>query len=292
MLSAREITVERGGRPLLVGASVDVHPGRTVAVLGPNGAGKSTLLRALSREWPVARGTVTMDGVDSAGLSAAALARRRAVVPQATAMPFPFTVLGVVMLGATVPGFGLAADTSPALAALAAVGLTGFEDRPVGELSGGERQRVAIARALCQLDTSPDIRSPVTRSRAAAPSRTPSAGAPSAGTTAASRFLLLDEPTASLDPAHQVMVLNLLRARAERGIGIVVVLHDINLAAAWADDVVLIGGGRIQAVGGARDVLDDRRLSALYGCRMRVNTVPPDGAVFVLPHHHRRDAAA
>ncbi len=265
MLSARDVTVMWGGRLVLAGASLDMRPGRVVAGLGPNGAGKSTLLKAISREWPLSGGAVHLDGVDIAGLSAATLARHRAVVPQAMALAFPFTALEVVMLGATVPGFGLDTDQGPGANALAEVGLEGFETRRYTELSGGERQRVNIARALCQLDMSP---APAT----------------------ASKFLLLDEPTSSLDPAHQVALLNLLRARAEFGLGVVLVLHDINLAAAWADDIVLIGAGRIQAAGAVQDILDDKRLSALYGCTMRVNAVPPDGGVFVLPHHHRSDA--
>ncbi|NJM54826.1 MAG: ATP-binding cassette domain-containing protein, partial [Verrucomicrobiae bacterium] len=209
MLSARDATVTRGGRLVLDGATLDLRPGRVVADPGPNGAGKSTLLKAISREWPLASGAIKLDGLDIAGLSAATLSRHRAVVPQATPLAFPFTALEVVMLGATVPGFGLHTDQAPATNALAEVGLEGFVTRRYTELSGGERQRVTIARALCQLDMSP-----------APPD--------------ASKFLLLDEPASSLDPAQQVALLNLLRARAEFGLGVVLVLHDINLAAAWA----------------------------------------------------------
>jgi iron complex transport system ATP-binding protein len=190
----------------------------------------------------------------------AELSRRRAVVPQATALSSPFTALEVVMLGVTVPGFGLATDAAPGLAALGAVGLAGFERRLYTELSGGERQRVHIARAFSQLAAAPDVEP-------------------------GDSVLLLDEPTASLDPAHQVLVLRALRAHAELGRTVIAVMHDLNLASAWGDHVVMMRDGRVQASGPIDGLFRGEILSHVYDCDMRSNMVPVDGRPFVLPHH-------
>jgi iron complex transport system ATP-binding protein len=133
-------------------------------------------------------------------------------------------------------------------------------ERHYVQLSGGERQRVHIARALVQLW--------------AAPVESPEA-----------KLFLLDEPTASLDPAHQVAILRMVGARARDGWTVVVVLHDLNLAAAWCDEVVLMRAGRIYAKGTPADVMTGTTLSAVYGCRMVANTPPDGGEVYVLPHH-------
>jgi iron complex transport system ATP-binding protein len=262
MLELKSVTIERAGRNLVDRASIAVSPGRITAVLGPNGAGKSTLLKALSGEWRAETGKVLLDGREIGQLDPASLARRRAVVPQNTILSFPFSALEVVMLGVTVPGFGLDADTGPALAALADVGLEGFESRNYVQLSGGERQRVHIARALCQLRA---------------------AGNPQGQTTA----LLLDEATSNLDPAHQLVVMGCLRAEASIGRAVLIVLHDLNLAAAWSDEIVLMARGKICAKGIPTEVFTDELLSTVYGCSLRANTLPEPGSVFVLPHHAR-----
>ena len=164
------------------------------------------------------------------------------------------------MLGVTVPGFApadSAADKRIDMA-LDAVGLMPFAERLYPTLSGGERQRVHVARALCQL--------------AAAPRR-----------GAGSCCFLLDEPTASLDLAHQGQVLSAMRRQAELGLAVVAILHDLNLAAAVADHLVLLAGGRVAAAGPPREVLRDEVLSAAYGCRITPNRAPDQGRPFVLP---------
>ena len=151
LIELRGVTVERGGRTLIADVDMTLAPGRMTVLIGPNGAGKSTALKVASGVWPATKGAAALDGQDIARMKPRELAERRALVAQGASLGFPFTVGEVVMLGATVPGFGL--DSSPEIAtgALASVGLTGFEARNYLELSGGERQRVHIARALCQL---------------------------------------------------------------------------------------------------------------------------------------------
>lgn len=259
MLEARNITVKRGAKALLAGASLSLAPGRLTAIIGPNGAGKSTLLRVMAGELRPTEGAVLLDGNDIRYISAARLAARRSVVTQSTALSFPFTVLEVVMLGATVPGFGLrdAESAGAARQALHAVGLAAFEGRMLHELSGGEKQRVHIARALCQLGT--------------APRRT---GEPAA--------LLLDEPTASLDLKHQSDVLTLIKKQAKSGRAVLLVIHDLNLAAAFADEVVLMADGRIVGHGMPDEVLNEDLLSHTFGCRLQIES-SEDGRRLILP---------
>ena len=260
MLQARDVTYTVTGSTLVAGVDVDVRPGRVVALIGPNGAGKSTLLRILAGELEPTLGRVLLDARDLKSFSAAELARQRAVVPQASVLAFPFTVLEVAMLGVSVPGFGAAPAQArtAALDALDAVGLRDLAGRLYVYLFGGERQRVHIARALSQL--------------AAATCRP--------GET---RCFLLDEPTSSLDLAHQSLVLAAIRRQASSGTAIVAVFHDLNLAAALADELVLMEKGRIMAAGPATDVLKDHLLSAAYGCRVLTNRTPGEGKPFVLP---------
>jgi iron complex transport system ATP-binding protein len=228
-------------------------------VIGPNGAGKSSLLRVLSGEIAPTRGEALLDGRSLRTFSAAEIAGRRAAVPQASALAFPFTVLEVVMLGVTVPGFRTLAPAARAAEdALEAVDMVPLADRIYATLSGGERQRVHIARALCQL--------------AAAPRR--------AGET---RCLLLDEPTASLDLAHQVRVLRIIRRQAELGLAILVVLHDLNLASSAADRIVLLVRGQVAAAGSPVEVLRDHLLSAAYDCRVSVIRSSDEARPLVLP---------
>lgn len=245
MLEAHGICVDVPGKRLLDDVSMRINAGKVVALVGPNGAGKSSLLKALSGEMKCSAGHVTLDGAHISSLSAQMLAARRAVVPQAAHLAFQFSVLEVVMLGASVPGFGSSepAALECALQALALTGLAGFEARQYAPLSGGEKQRVHIARALCQLDVAAKFQP---------------------GTLA----LLLDEPTSSLDLAHQALVANELREQAEAGRAVLVVMHDLNLAAAIADEIVLLAHGKIVARGSAETVYDPALIEKVYGCRI------------------------
>jgi len=260
MLKTRDVSFEAGGRALLAGVDVAVAPGQVTVLIGPNGAGKTTLLRVMAGEVAPSCGEASLDGETLRAFSAAELARRRSVVPQASAVAFPFTVREVVMLGLTVPGFALPDATAHRHvdAALDAMDLVPLADRFYATLSGGERQRVHVARALCQL--------------AAGPRRQ--------GET---RCLLLDEPTASLDLAHQGQVLDAMRRQADQGHVVLAILHDLNLAAAVADHLVLLAAGRVARAGSPNEVLRDDVLSKSYGCRVAANRVPENGTPYVLP---------
>lgn len=254
MLIARSISVRLGGRSVLNGVDFAARAGEVSAIVGPNGSGKTTLLRVLAGDL-AHEGSVSLDAVPLASLKPWELAARRAVLPQATPLAFPFTVLEVVRLGLTAGPH--AGDPAIAPAALAAVGLAGYEGRLFQELSGGEQARAQLARVLAQ------VWAPVV------------AGRP--------RWLLLDEPVASLDIGHQLLVMRLAADFAARGGGVVAVLHDLNLAASFAHRVTLMHEGRVQAAGAPAEVLTDAELSRAYDCPVRVNTLPPPGRTFLLP---------
>ncbi|MEM0937103.1 MAG: heme ABC transporter ATP-binding protein [Pseudomonadota bacterium] len=255
MLEARDIQVSLGKRPVLKGVSLYAHAGRLTAIVGPNGSGKTTLLRAMTGDVPF-KGTVSLDGSDVKRLKPWELAARRGVLPQATRLAFPFTVYEVVRLGLSA---GIEAGREHLVGqALDIVGLSGFEGRFFQELSGGEQQRTQLARVLVQ------VWEPVVDGR------------PS--------WLFLDEPVASLDIGHQLEVMELSKRYAEAGGGVITVMHDLNLTAMYADSVAMIHEGLLVRQGRPDDVLTDALLSEAYGCKLRVNTPPPSGGTYLLPH--------
>lgn len=244
VLAADGLVVRRGGRALLDGVGIALAAGRVTAVIGPNGAGKSTLLRCLSGELSPDAGEVRFLGRPLVDWPAAELARRRAVLPQESDLRFPFRVEEVVRLGRVPhPGAGETAhDRALAREALARVDLGALADRIYPTLSGGERQRVHLARAWVQLRP--------------APGEAPAKGG----------ALLLDEPTSSLDLAHQHGVLALARELArDEGTAVLAVLHDLNLALAYADDAVVLRGGRVFASGPAERVLSPPLVREVFG---------------------------
>jgi len=256
MLVASDLTVSLDRRPVLHGVNFTARPGQLTCIVGPNGSGKTTLLRALTGELPHG-GAALMDGTDLRQVSPEDLAERRAVLPQAMPLAFPFTVLEVVRLGVT----GRAA-LSPEAAdlprrALQRVGLAGYEGRLFQQLSGGEQQRAHLARVLVQV------------------------WHPRVGDTP--RWLFLDEPVASLDIGHQLQIMRLAQDFAREGGGVIAVMHDLNLTAMTADRVCLMHAGRVLAQGTPAEVFTDATLSRAYGCALRVSTPPPDGGVFILP---------
>jgi iron complex transport system ATP-binding protein len=252
---ATDIHVEINRRAILTQATLTAQPGQVTAIVGPNGSGKSTLLKAITGEIP-SRGAITLNGRDARALSLAELAATRGVLPQASALAFPFTVIEVVRMGLAAGRH--AAQPRIAEQALAAVDLSHHAQRYFQDLSGGEQQRAQLARVLAQ------VWEPVERD--------------------GPRWLLLDEPVSSLDLGHQLQVMELARAYARRGGGVVAVMHDLNLTAIYADHVALIHDGRTVAQGTVSDVLTDARLSAAFNCPVHVNTAPGDGATFLLPH--------
>ena len=236
MLTARNITVALRNRKLLDDVSVKVAPGETVAILGENGAGKTTLLRALAgdRQPPGARqtGDVTLAGRPIREWSLPERARLRAVLPQRPELAFAFTAREVAGFGRYAHHGGWRSPEDPGIAdaALRLTDALHLADREVTTLSGGEQARVHLASVFAQLWETQSV-SP--------------------------RFLLLDEPTASLDLAHQHQLLETAREFAQtRGIGVVAILHDLNLAAMYADRVVVLLHGAVIAHGTPREVLE------------------------------------
>ncbi|MGK9236161.1 heme ABC transporter ATP-binding protein [Inquilinus limosus] len=256
MIRADSLAVRIGRTVLLDGVDLTVAPGRFTAVVGPNGAGKSTLLRCLAGEIAPAAGRITLDGTPIAAWDLVALARRRAVLPQQVTLDFPLTAREVVTLGRG-PHRGVAdaaADRRAVEAALQAADAVALADRSYPTLSGGEQQRVQFARTLAQI------------SGAAAPT-----------------YLLLDEPTASLDLAHQSAVLRVARRLADAGTGVLAILHDLNQAARYADEVLLLRRGRIFAAGPPAEVLTAATVEAVFGCPVEIISHPQSDRPFLVP---------
>jgi iron complex transport system ATP-binding protein len=239
-LEVRSLTVDLGARRALEGIDLSPAPGRLTALIGPNGAGKTTLLRAMAGLARPVAGGVVLNAASLARMRASERAKAVAYLPQGGAVAWPLPVVNVVALGRLPHGEepdNLPPSGREAVAtALRSVGLEGFEDRPATSLSGGERTRMLLARALA-------TQAPV---------------------------LLADEPVAALDPRHQLIVLEVLRARARAGATVVAVLHDLNLAARFADDIVLLEQGKIVASGPPEAVLTEARLASGFGIRARV----------------------
>lgn len=242
MIEASRIEVARKGRPLLGGVDFRAVRGKVTAILGANGAGKSTLLRVLSGDLAADAGEVRFDRRPLAEWRPLELARHRAVVPQSSPLNFPFTVLEVILQGRAphLDGRERDVDDRAALAALEAVDLGRWAGRDYTTLSGGERQRVHLARALAQV-----------------------------GTEGRNRFLLLDEPTSSLDLRHQHDILRIVRSFADSGGCVVVVLHDLNLCARYADKVCLLHYGRVLGAGDTAAVMTPEWLGIAYGISVR-----------------------
>jgi iron complex transport system ATP-binding protein len=249
---ARQVRAGYRDREVLRGVDLVAGAGEVVALIGPNGAGKSTLLRVIAGLLRPTAGSVTIDGIDLATLDRRAVARHIAVVPQVFETLFPFTVREIVALGRTSrlgPLGTLGTDDAHAVArALDDIGATDLAERRIDRVSGGERQRAVLAMALAQ----------------------------DAG------VLLLDEPTAHLDPAHQRATLERVVALARvRGLAVVAVLHDLNLAAAFASRVVLLADGAVVREGEPGQVITADLVARVFGPGLRV--VAYDGRPFVIP---------
>ena len=256
----RGVTCRLGGREIVHGVDLDVHHGEVLALVGPNGAGKSTLLGALTGDVPVASGEVRLEGRPLSAWSAGELARARGVLLQANQVSFPFTVREVVEMGRN-PWSGRATAAEDAQAideAVARTDIAHLLDRPFTALSGGEKARASLARVLAQ--------------------RT--------------QVVLLDEPTAALDLRHQEEVMLVARDLAAAGRAVVVVLHDLSLAAARADRMAIVDAGRIVSVGPPAEVLTPERVEAVYGIAVHVLRDTPDGHPIVVPHRERSDTAS
>ena len=269
MLAAREVwfgyTTEK---PVLRGVSLAAPRAAIVGILGPNGSGKTTLLRLLAGTRQPQQGRVTLDDAPLASLSRPALARRMAVVPQETQLAFDYSVAEVAMMGryAHLGPFQIEGPKDVAVIdeTLAATGTLHLKDRLFATLSGGEKQRVVIATALAQIAAGPSRPEDASLS---GPSRL-KAGATYRSNTG---YLLLDEPTASLDLGYQLEVADLLlRLRDERGVAIVISTHDLALAGALCERVLLLRDGEAVAEGRTAEVLTRENVRALYGVEVDV----------------------
>ncbi len=260
MISAAHITVARAGRKLLDNVSIDLKPGSLTVIIGPNGAGKSTLMKVLSGELKPEQGSISYDGLSVNLSQPAELAKRRAVLPQATQLAFPFTALEIARMGAVAQGS--THPTEQARQALSRVGLRGLEARAYPSLSGGEQQRVQFARALAQVPV------PVVAGVA--------------------RALFLDEPTASLDLGHQIAVLEIARDFASAGGTVLAILHDLNLASEFADHLVVLDHGRVVAEGPRSETVKDGTIATVYGISGAVDRLPAPHIPYVLPQSRFR----
>lgn len=257
MIEARRLSFRVRERELVRSLDLRVRPGEFTAILGPNGAGKSTLLKLLCGQLRPTAGTIFFAGKPLAEWNARDLAKYRAVLPQQSAVPFDFSALEVVLLGRSPYGD---AGSQEALAR-EALRLTDSEHlagRVVTTLSGGELQRVQFARVILQIGWQP---------------------------VSDGRCLMLDEPISNLDPAHQHGALQVAREMARRGVTVLVVLHDLNLAAQYADHVVVMKSGRLHTEGTPREVLTPSLVAEVFGVEARIleNPFGSAPAVFVAP---------
>ncbi|GAA5102065.1 ABC transporter ATP-binding protein [Haloechinothrix salitolerans] len=253
-LATRELTLAYGEHPVVEGLTLELPAARVTAIVGPNGCGKSTVVRGLGRLLRPKSGQVLLGGRDIRTMSSRALARRVGLLPQQPVAPDGLTVADLVTRG-RFPHLGVftrpgAADLAIVTEALDATGTADLAERRIDELSGGQRQRVWIAMVLAQQT---DV-------------------------------LLLDEPTTFLDVAHQIEVLDLLsRLNAERGTTVVMVLHELNLAARYADHMVVMAGGRAVDQGPPGSVLTEDAVHTAFGLRAMVVPDPVTGSPMVVP---------
>ena len=256
-LVVEQIGVSAGKVPIVQNLSFHAKAGEVLAIIGPSGSGKTTLMKAMTGEMAYA-GSVTLAGLEVSGLAPETLASFRGVLPQASQISFPLNVAEVVGLGLSGGRRDRSFRARRTAEALTKVGLTGFEGRSYQELSGGEQQRVQLARVLCQ------VWDPLRQD-----------GPP--------HWLFLDEPVSSLDIKHQVQIMQLAADYAKRGGGVVAVMHDLNLTAAFADHVLVMQGGRRLAFGARDEVMQAGLLSKAYDFPLEILTRPGGGRPVIVP---------
>lgn len=254
LIRARGASIDLGGDPILRDVGIEACAGEVVALVGPNGSGKTTLLHILSGDLDPIAGTIEVDGAPLSTWTHAELAMRRAVLPQQVAVTFPFLVEDVVRMGrAPWAGTPVEEDDDVEVAeALRRTDVAHLADRRFPSLSGGERARAALARVLAQR----------------------------------AQLVLLDEPTAALDVHHQELVLRTARELATAGCGVIIVLHDLGLAGAYADRIIILESGRIVAEGTPAEVLRPELLTRVYHHEIEVIARPGTGELLVLPRRN------
>jgi iron complex transport system ATP-binding protein len=240
-IRVKDATVLVKRKSLLEGINVELQAGEVLVAIGPNGAGKSTLLKVISGEVEVDHGYASLNESPISSYSLKVLSGMMAVLPQQTELHFPFEVRQVIALGRIPHASGNKRNTKIVDEVMELLEIEHLAHRDYTTLSGGEMQRVQFARALCQVW---DISCP--------------------------GFLLLDEPTSSLDLSHQHAVLKVAKGMSRQGIGVFVVLHDMNLAARYADRIVLMNSGGIVQQGSPDEVLSEQNLQGVFGVNIRV----------------------
>ena len=257
MFKLHNVCIERSGKQLLKNISFDLSPGEVLAVIGPNGAGKSTLLKTLSADLSPASGNIQLDDKALHQYSKKQLAQIRAVLPQSAEMHFPFTVQEIVEMGRT-PHSNRSLSTLDKNIVMQSMEITqiaDLKDRSITYLSGGERQRVQLARVLCQI----------------------------LGAEHNNRYLLLDEPTSALDLSHQHHVLSIVGELAKQhGIGVMVILHDLNLAALYADKVVVLKKGEVTHYGSPDDILQAQPIQNVFGISVAATRHPSHACQLII----------
>ena len=249
-IKAKEVSFRRGKKWVLNDVNLEIKSGEILGVIGPNGSGKTTLLNLLAGDFPVTRGEMRYENILINDYSLIERAKYRSVMSQRQEMMFSYSVSEIVEMG-IVEEYGISERTAARDKIKNIIELLQLEklkDRDIRTLSGGEQQRVHIARALIQIWQEKAYSDP--------------------------RFLLLDEPTSNLDLAHEIKVLEILKAEVKRGLGVMVIFHDLNLTAHFATKVALLSEGRIVAFGTPKNVLNPKILEDIYGLKMAVSEKP------------------
>ncbi|WP_375582345.1 heme ABC transporter ATP-binding protein [Cyclobacterium xiamenense] len=251
MLDAHHIHYYIGNRSIVNRASMQVLPGELTAIIGPNGAGKSTLFRLLSGEMPCKQGKITYNGQSIQGMKSRQLASLRAVMPQHSTLTFPFQAKEVVALGLMHcrPKY----PKTILKEVMSATQTWHLKDQTYGSLSGGEKQRVQLARVLAQIWEIKPI----------------------------PRYLLLDEPTSSMDIAQQHHIMQIIGQLKQRNIGILAILHDLNLAANYADKALLLKQGTVLNQGSIRTVMTPENLKQVFDYPLSVQTNGPNDPIYI-----------
>ncbi|GAA4434767.1 heme ABC transporter ATP-binding protein [Ravibacter arvi] len=262
MMEILEVGYKANGRSLITDVSLRIEAGRFVAIVGPNGAGKSTFLKLLTGELTPACGSIRLEGRDLKRYRQPELARRRAVLAQQNHVSLPFSVREIVMMGRYPFHKNAPEERDFAIveACLREVEMLGLADRVFPTLSGGEQQRAQLAKALAQI------------------------------WEITGAFLFLDEPTNGLDLRHQCHSLEIARQLAGKGTGVVAVLHDLNMALQYADEVVMMQHGKVYAKGRPEETLTEENIRRVFDVQVRLVKLPESGERIVLEVGNRKSA--
>lgn len=255
MYQALSLSLRVRDRLILNNVDITIRPGKFTAVVGPNGAGKSSLLKMLAYEQRADDGEVSVNGREISTYTSKELSLVRAVLPQSTIVQFAFSVMQIVMLGRHAHRTLRSENERIVEEVMALTGIEAFRDRNYMTLSGGEKQRVQLARVLAQVWDE----------------------------TVYPRYILLDEPTSSLDIAQQQQILGLARQVCERNIGVMAIVHDLNQAAQFADHLYFLKDGKIVASGGAQEVFTKTNIEETFCCRVNVYHDPCNNCPYIIP---------